>query len=241
MYVRTPIAKQRDEEKRRRADFVVDTSQGHDYSAAQVHAILPKVRDLFAASIWPVAARLRASGREIVQSHVCRITIMNQDLIAKEMTQIPAAIEEMWGKPPVLPTEDPKAYEKLCVEIAKSVGPADIIEWLWIKDICDLSWEIRRLRQFKVRVVQNETWLGTAVRSYGRIDTVLASVESRRNAVLREIERRRESVASRLRKASDDIIDGEFTESNPASESVETGANQAAVGKVGRYPTEDAA
>jgi dephospho-CoA kinase len=29
-----------DEEKRRRADFVVDSSQGPDYARAQVHAIL---------------------------------------------------------------------------------------------------------------------------------------------------------------------------------------------------------
>jgi dephospho-CoA kinase len=38
---RALIAKQMpDEEKRRRADFVVDTSQGHDYARAQVHGIL---------------------------------------------------------------------------------------------------------------------------------------------------------------------------------------------------------
>jgi hypothetical protein len=165
----------------------------------------------------------------------------NQDLIAKEMTQIPSAVEEMWGEPPLLPTEDPKAYEKLCVEIAKSVGPSDIIEWLWTKDICDHSWEIRRLRHFKVRAVKDAHWFSTAVKDYSRIDTVLASAESRRNAVLREIERRRESVASRLRKASDEAIDGEFTESDPASESVETGANQAVLEKVGGYPTEGAA
>jgi hypothetical protein len=58
----------------------------------------------------------------------------NQDLIVKEMTQIPADIAEMWGKPPVLRTEDLEAYRKRCLEIAKSVGPADMIEWLWVKE-----------------------------------------------------------------------------------------------------------
>ena len=44
---RALIAKQMpDEEKRRRADFVVDTSQGHDYARAQVHAILRQAETL---------------------------------------------------------------------------------------------------------------------------------------------------------------------------------------------------
>jgi hypothetical protein len=189
----------------------------------------------------------------------------NQDLIAKEMTQIPAAVAELWGKPPVLPHEDPEVYNKLWLEIAKSIGPTDFIEWLWIKDILDLSWEIRRLRGFKAGLVQKcrrdrielinrgmrkgdsaaieelETEAGVAsmfvedLSRYERIDDLLASQESRRNAVLREIERRRESVASRLRKASDDIIDGEFTDAPPV------GTDQAALGNVDRDSSQDAA
>jgi hypothetical protein len=79
------------------------------------------------------------------------------------------------------------------------------------------------------------------IRAYGRIDTVLASVESRRNAVLREIERRRESVASRLRKASNDVIDGEFTEHRPAESIEEQSADQAALGVADHRATRDAA
>ena len=44
---RALLAKQiPDQEKRRRADFVVATSQGHDYARAQVHAILRKAETL---------------------------------------------------------------------------------------------------------------------------------------------------------------------------------------------------
>ena len=86
----------------------------------------------------------------------------NQDLVVREMTQIPADIAEMWGEPPVLRTENLDAYRKLCLEIAKSVGPADMIEWLWVKDICDLSWEIRRLRGFKVDLLTDGSNIRTA-------------------------------------------------------------------------------
>jgi hypothetical protein len=66
-------------------------------------------------------------------------------------------------------------------------------------------------------------WLGStneaAVRAFDyqlprhmKIDALLASAESRRNEVLHEIERRRDSLASRLRAASDDIIEAEFTD-----------------------------
>jgi dephospho-CoA kinase len=44
---RALLAKQiPDQEKRRRADFVVDTSQGYDYARAQVHGILRKAETL---------------------------------------------------------------------------------------------------------------------------------------------------------------------------------------------------
>jgi hypothetical protein len=56
--------------------------------------------------------------------------------------------------------------------------------------------------------------------NYGRIDALLASAEARLLALLREIGRRRESLASGLRKASDDIIDGEFKELGPDRKSV---------------------
>jgi hypothetical protein len=172
------------------------------------------------------------------------------------------------GEPPVLPHEDPEIYQQFWLEIAKSIGPTDFIEWLLIEDILDLSWEIRRLRGFKAGLAEKcrrdrierimrrrpREGDGAAIAELEseasvasmfvedmsrceRIDELLASQESRRNAVLREIERRRESVASLLRKASDDIIDGEFTEA-PASGSP---TDQAALGELGGHPSRDAA
>jgi hypothetical protein len=68
--------------------------------------------------------------------------------------QIPPHIRELWGKPPLLRSEDPKAYEQLAESIVKEVLPTDTIEWLWIKDIIDRYWEVRRLRRLKTMLIE---------------------------------------------------------------------------------------
>lgn len=39
-------------------------------------------------------------------------------------------------------------------QCVKCVEPQDIIEWLWVKDVVDLSWEILRLRRLKIDLVE---------------------------------------------------------------------------------------
>jgi len=56
------------------------------------------------------------------------------------------------------------------------------------------------------------------INQYKSIDSLIASAEARRAKTLREIERRREYLARRLRKASDEIIDGEFAALSQAAE-----------------------
>jgi|SRR5580704_779209 hypothetical protein len=58
---------------------------------------------------------------------------------------IPEDIREIWGGPPLLRNESAETSEKLAGQISQAVGPIDVIEWLWVKDVLDLSWEIRRL------------------------------------------------------------------------------------------------
>jgi hypothetical protein len=113
--------------------------------------------------------------------------------------------------------KDPDLYYSLLRQVAKFVEPEGIIEWLWLKDVVDLSWEIQRLRRFKTDFFEVEgsrrfegwsdadTELVTIVFRdgldyYERADKLVASLELRRNAVLREIEIRRDSLARRIRK-----------------------------------------
>jgi hypothetical protein len=182
------------------------------------------------------------------------VPVMSKELTFKELSQIPADIQKMWGKPPVLPNEDLEAYNDHALAIANSVKPPDFIAWLYVKDILDNTWETIRLRRYKVQLIEMKInkWFDDrgmereeeesffdqdelttemflhGLDDYERIDSLLASAEVRRNASLREIERHSESLASRLRRASEDIIEGEFTEpSGQVANDVGISANDA--------------
>jgi hypothetical protein len=180
---------------------------------------------------------------------------MSKALTVKKISEIPADILELWGKPPVLPNEDLKAYRKLSVAVADATEPVDIIEWLSVRDIVYHHWQIRRLHVFKDELIKigqsnlsrdyceksniTEEEKTRAVRKYFRatdrgttmgfrqdpetyetIGSQLAAEEARLNALLREFDKRREGLAAHARthfRASDDIIDGEFTEPHLAS------------------------
>jgi len=164
----------------------------------------------------------------------------------------PDEVQALFGDPPLLRGEDVRLYKNLMGQFAKLVEPKDMIEWWWVKDITDHSWEIRRLRRFKVLFIElsrdmmhlhdqmravavdeNDEYESPPVPDsekhsaelfmhrigqYKSVDTLIASAELRRAHTLREIEHRREYVARRLRKASDEIIDGEFAALSQAAE-----------------------
>src|SRR5262245_35525823 len=68
----------------------------------------------------------------------------------------PDEVQALFGDPPLLQGEDVDLYNNLMGQFAKLVEPNDMVEWWWVKDITDHSWEIRRLRRFKVLIV--ESW-----------------------------------------------------------------------------------
>ena len=158
----------------------------------------------------------------------------------------PDEVRALFGDPPLLRGEDVGLYNELMGQFAKIVEPTDMIEWWWVKDITDHTWEIRRLRRFKALFVEvaQDLMLQTAdlfggtqkrmpvrdsekslaeglmyrINQYKSVDNLIASAELRRAHTLREIERRREYLARLVRKASDEAIDGEFTALPQAAE-----------------------
>jgi hypothetical protein len=76
-----------------------------------------------------------------------------KQLIVSGSSQIPALIKKLWGPPPIPRTEDWAAYWKLGLAMARAVQPADPIEWMYLKDVVDYTWEIRRLRKYQVQLI----------------------------------------------------------------------------------------
>ena len=62
-------------------------------------------------------------------------------------------LDELLGPPPLLDGEDLDAYNRFQDRIRSTVGPKTIIEDLWCRDILDLSLEVLRLRQIKVKLM----------------------------------------------------------------------------------------
>jgi hypothetical protein len=185
-----------------------------------------------------------------------------KNLTRKKFSLIPPDIQQLWGPSPVLASENREAYQQLALQIAGSVKPNDVLDWLMVKDVVDLSWEIRRLRRFKAKYIEiypdqlsaekisrYRAWAGRDIKlggilehtvadefvgllpEYALMDSLLASAESRRAATLREIERWRDSFGSRLRKASDEVIDGEIID-DFADPVAPAGSRQTSVGKI---------
>src|SRR6476660_2119417 len=81
---------------------------------------------------------------------------------------VPPDIEVLFGAPPLLSTEDPRLYRDMLDRFVGSVEPRNVIEWLWVKDIVDLSWEIARLRRYRVLLIERERESKNAEIDYAR-------------------------------------------------------------------------
>jgi hypothetical protein len=78
---------------------------------------------------------------------------------------------------PLLVGEVDEEYDALFFNIAEAVRPDDSIEWLFIKDIADLSWELKRLQRSKTII--NNAVIGEALQG---IAVKLRIVDAEREA-----------------------------------------------------------
>src|SRR5215471_1697254 len=67
---------------------------------------------------------------------------------------IPADVQYFFKRPPLLNEEDSIEYWMLVRQCITHVSPTAIIEWIWLKDVVDLTWEIWRLRRLRAALVR---------------------------------------------------------------------------------------
>jgi hypothetical protein len=66
---------------------------------------------------------------------------------------IPAPILALMQKPPLLKGESAQQYNDLMGALVSQVEPADIFEWLWVLSFLDHTWDVLRIRRFKVVLI----------------------------------------------------------------------------------------
>ena len=50
--------------------------------------------------------------------------------------------------------ESGEAYDDLLARIRAAVGPTDMLEEIWVRDVADLAWEVARLRRIKASLMR---------------------------------------------------------------------------------------
>jgi hypothetical protein len=66
---------------------------------------------------------------------------------------IPAELMVLFGDPPLVGNEKRLEYEQLFVALVEALKPVDTLVWIFIRDVTDITWEIRRERKIKAEIV----------------------------------------------------------------------------------------
>jgi hypothetical protein len=75
--------------------------------------------------------------------------------LAKTLSiKFPDSLAEFLDDPPLVGDESRESYSNFFAAIVVGLKPADSIDWLYCKDVVDLSWQIRRERTVLASVVK---------------------------------------------------------------------------------------
>jgi hypothetical protein len=79
---------------------------------------------------------------------------VNRSLVTTQHIKPPKDLEAFFDNPPLVGLERREDYDDLFSLIARAEIPSDAIDWLLLKDLADLAWEIRRERRIKMEIVK---------------------------------------------------------------------------------------
>lgn len=66
---------------------------------------------------------------------------------------LPQDLGPLMAQRPLIQGERAEDYDELLARVASAVGPTDVIEAVWVRDIVDLIWEGQRLRRLKASLL----------------------------------------------------------------------------------------
>jgi hypothetical protein len=79
---------------------------------------------------------------------------VNRSLVTTKHVRPPKALEALFDDPPLVGRERPEEYDAFFSAIAMAEMPSDAIDWILLKDLVDLAWEIRRERRIKTEIIK---------------------------------------------------------------------------------------
>jgi hypothetical protein len=79
---------------------------------------------------------------------------VNRSLVITRPVRPPKELQTFFDNLPLIGSERPQDYHAFFSAIASAELPSDAIDWLLLKDLVDLAWEIRRERRIKVGIVK---------------------------------------------------------------------------------------
>jgi len=80
--------------------------------------------------------------------------MMQRALVRRSPVKPPKELAQFFADAPLALNEKREDYENLFAAIAAAAKPADAIAWIFVRDITDLSWEIRREKKLKLQVIK---------------------------------------------------------------------------------------
>jgi hypothetical protein len=83
---------------------------------------------------------------------------MSHSLVATKDIRPPKELEAIFDDLPLVGQERHEDYHAFFSAIARAEMPSDAIDWMLLRDLVDLAWEIRRERRIKVEIIKlNQT------------------------------------------------------------------------------------
>ena len=79
---------------------------------------------------------------------------MGHSLIGKSSPPFPQDLILILGDPPLLAGESREKYDGLLAAVAQSIMSRTDLDWMFVRDIADISWQILRLRRIEVAAIE---------------------------------------------------------------------------------------